>query len=942
MNRIGKECPAVSERAAASESLSLANHGPRGPFRRVIIVLSLLSSAIAIMALTGHATGNLTPARLGTDYVPVYPTTAVFLILAVTILLLRPARPAWAWRFALALAGWTLLGVERPAVAMLSCGESLAQALRQRHLWIGPFDLGWVSPINASFFIILCAALMLLARKKPTRRSLNASAILASIVGGGAVIILIGYLYNAPLLYGGDVAAMAPATAAADLCLSLAIVLSAGVGSAPLRYFYGRSARAQLMRAFLPLTLAAVLVQSALDHLLQDNPQWNQTLPSAVCAIVFTIITGLVVAHIAKIIGTAMDRSDERRKAVQEQLRLSESRYRMLVENLNETVFSTDALGTITYVSPSVRRMFDFDPVELVGHAFMDLVHPEDRQQAADQFRESLQGHAQTVDLRVIGKDGREFHIHAMTQPIYENGQPAGVSGTVVDVTQQKKTQNALVESQNLLRDVFDAIPDLLTVQDGELNVLVSNWHIINPPSHEQRERPCKCYQVYANRDKPCPDCQVVDVITTNKPAQREAIDTRDGRLKDMRAFPIHDAQGKPIMVAEHIRDIEDRRQMELQLVQAQKMEAIGQLAGGIAHDFRNQLTVIKGYSDMILRRQLVNAAGQEAINEIRKAADRSAALCTELLSYSRQQLLRPEVVDLHSCIQEMSKSLGRLLGMEIKLVIETQPGLGLVKIDTQQFQQAIINLTINARDAMPQGGTLAITLAAEHLDATDVRRYNGCKSGDYMVVTLRDSGEGIDGEILDKIFDPFFTTKPVGKGTGLGLSMVYGFVKQSGGYVSVSSQKGRGACFELRFPQTSEEPSGLKAPAGSSDIARGSGTIVLVDDEDAIRQLISGTLRESGYVVLEYATAEQALGTHGCGTQNIDLLITDLMMPGIGGQELACELLKVLPALKIIYMSGYSGTSLLKRGLTASKGHLLIKPFSSQALTNLVRDVLT
>lgn len=316
--------------------------------------------------------------------------------------------------------------------------------------------------------------------------------------------------------------------------------------------------------------------------------------------------------------------------------------------------------------------------------------------------------------------------------------------------------------------------------------------------------------------------------------------------------------QGKLAEYEGLIQDITDYKHLQEQFVQAQRLEAIGLLAGGVAHDFRNQLTVVKGYAEMLLRGEMVRKDGTEFVQQILEASDRSAKISEQLLAFSRQQILRPEVVNLNRLIDELAKSLPRVLGEDIHLSFELAPDLGNVKLDAGQFQQALMNLVLNARDAMPRGGRLTIETGNFEFDEGFVRRHLGSKPGPQVMIVVSDTGAGMNAETLRHIFEPFFTTKGPGQGTGLGLAMVHGFVKQSGGYVTVYSEVDHGTTFRIYLPRVAETAPTLAKAEAPRELPRGSGTLLVVEDEQPIRQVVAKTLRECGYTVLETATRKR------------------------------------------------------------------------------------
>ena len=415
----------------------------------------------------------------------------------------------------------------------------------------------------------------------------------------------------------------------------------------------------------------------------------------------------------------------------------------------------------------------------------------------------------------------------------------------------------------------------------------------------------------------------------------------QDGGLRMLEASAsnlLDDTAVKGIVV--NARDTTERKSLEEQLIRAQRMEAIGTLSGGIAHDFNNILTVILGYTEQ-LRGQLGRTpALQKQVERIDEASRRAAALTRQLLAFSRKQVLQPKVFNLNSLILDLDKMLRRMIGEHIELQTATDARLGAIKADPSQIEQVVMNLVLNARDAMPNGGKVTIETARANLDDGYVRDHMGSSAGPHVMLAVSDSGEGIAPDILPHIFEPFFTTKEVGKGTGLGLSTVYGIVKQSGGHIWVYSEPGRGTTFKVYFPIVAETPEATAEPVRPA-ITTGNETVLLVEDEPALRELIETILRGNGFRVLAAPNPATALTLSRTHKNLLHLLLTDVVMPEMSGPELARQLQQERPHLKVLYMSGYASQFMLHRGTLEPGTQLLEKPFHPQTLLRRVREVL-
>jgi nitrogen-specific signal transduction histidine kinase/CheY-like chemotaxis protein len=405
--------------------------------------------------------------------------------------------------------------------------------------------------------------------------------------------------------------------------------------------------------------------------------------------------------------------------------------------------------------------------------------------------------------------------------------------------------------------------------------------------------------------------------------------------------FPITGDAGQVLCFVAMVRDISERQRLQLQLQQAAKMEGVGRLAGGVAHDFNNLLNVIIGYSDLMLERRNSPEFLEKGAREIRKAADRAASLTRQLLAFSRQQVLEPKVLDLNEIVAEMKDLLLRMLGEDVELVVTQAAGLGRVRADPGQIGQVIMNLAANSRDAMPQGGRFIVETANAVVSEAFAAEHANMPPGDYVLLSVSDTGAGMTPEIRSHIFEPFFTTKEQGKGTGLGLATVYGIVKQSGGYIWVYAEPELGATFKVYLPRVDALPERPQAAAAPATNCRGSETLLVVEDEEGVRVLVRDYLQMNGYTVLEAPHGEEALRIACEHSGEISLMITDVIMPGMNGRELAERMVLLRPSMKVLYMSGYAEAAVYRKGVLDPGAPFLQKPFGPPDLGRKVRDVL-
>ena len=508
---------------------------------------------------------------------------------------------------------------------------------------------------------------------------------------------------------------------------------------------------------------------------------------------------------------------------------------------------------------------------------------------------------------------------------------------------QRKQSEKALRASEEKYRQLFATESDAIAIFDAETRRFMDvNEAAVNLYGYTKEEFLNLVYSDISEDPEQC-EANIQQVIA----GEQSFVPLGHHRKKDGTVFPVEISAGSFIlgnrpMLCGVVRDITERKQLEAELLQAQKMEAIGLLAGGVAHDFRNQLTVIKGYGERLLRRSLVSEEGIRPVEEILKATERSAATAGQLLAFSRRELLHPKVVDLNVLVSDMAKTLPQMIGEDIRLSTAFCCTACRLNVDANQLQQAILNLVVNARHVMPAGGELAVETSRLEADESFCRRHTDTRPGPYVALSVSDTGCGMDAETLGKIFDPFFTTRRLGEGAGLGLSMVYGFVKQSGGTIEVESEPGKGSVFRLYFPRVETAAIPIGNTEVPEDIPRGDETILVVEDEDQVRKMLAVNLRDFGYTVIEAGCAAEAMPLARDYAGQIDVLVTDFVMPGMNGAELARRIGQSRPETAVLYVTGYKSAELSQHGLDGvNPRRMLIKPFSPAELSRRIRETL-
>jgi PAS domain S-box-containing protein len=619
-----------------------------------------------------------------------------------------------------------------------------------------------------------------------------------------------------------------------------------------------------------------------------------------------------------------------------EVLRRSESRYRLLFERSAKAIVIVEpATGRIIMANPMASRMTGLTAEELSGRPLEDLHPPGDWPALAERYRAGLaEGTLAPFECRIHHRGGPEV-LATVSGTRYDlDGQDVEML-EFQDVTETRRVTEALRHAEERLRSVVANAPVILFAIDAHGVFTLSEGRGLTSLGLRPGQVVGRsAYELY--QDHP----QVLANIRRAMEGEEftARVEVGDVSLETWYT-PTRNAEGRPDGVIGVSNDVSQRRRLEDQLRQAQKMEAIGRLAGGVAHDFNNLLAAIMGHGELLLRRLEPTQPQHRHAEAIQKAAARGALLTRQLLAFSRKEVLAPTVLDLHLVVAEMEEMLRRLIGEHIELVIVLGDRPDYVRADRGQLEQVIMNLAVNARDAMVEGGVLRVEVAASDLAG---RIADGAaRSGPFVTVAVSDTGCGMDSATAARIFEPFFTTKEQGKGTGLGLSTVYGIVEQSGGFIEVDSAPGRGTTFTVFLPRLEERARTPGAEAATPASMSGDETVLLVEDEAGVRAVAREALESHGYRVLEARNGVEALEVARGYSGRIDLLVTDIVMPLMGGRELAQHLRAARPAARVLFMSGYTDDVIVRRGVSDLTSAFLQKPFAMSAFARKVRETL-
>jgi PAS domain S-box-containing protein len=608
----------------------------------------------------------------------------------------------------------------------------------------------------------------------------------------------------------------------------------------------------------------------------------------------------------------------------------------------DHAILMLDPEGTILTWNRGAQRMDGYEAEEIVGRHYSCLFTPE--LIAAGKPAQELKQAAAVGKVEVEGwrirKNGSRFWVNGTLAALYdENGQVKGFAKITRDLTAKRRNDELLQSVLNHTLDGIIGIDERGTIsminRAGETlfgrsgsEVVGQNVKVLMPePYHAEHDGYLANYQRTGE----------AKIIGIGREVQ--------GLRKDGSTFPLDLAVTEFQLDNQRyfvgiVRDISDRKKLENQLHQSQKMEAFGQLAGGVSHDFNNLLTVILGYSDMLLAKLPADDPKTRMVGQIHRAGERAASLTRQLLAFSRQQVLETKVLDLNAIVADIEKMLRRLIGEDVQISIVLAPEISAVKVDAGQIEQVIINLAVNARDAMPQGGKLTIETKNADLDEFYAKTHVEARPGRFVMLAISDTGGGMTPEVKARIFEPFFTTKGVGQGTGLGLAVVHGIVKQSGGNVDVYSEAGIGTTFRIYLPGVEQPAAALPGSAPEAP-TQGQETILLVEDEDNVRDLATVVLEGCGYRVFTAPEGLAALQLMATCREAIDLLVTDVVMPQMGGRKLAETLLAEHPELRVLFMSGYTDDAVVRHGVLQANANFLQKPFTPTSLARKVREVL-
>jgi len=639
------------------------------------------------------------------------------------------------------------------------------------------------------------------------------------------------------------------------------------------------------------------------------------------------------------------------RQAAEQALRDSKTRLIAAQRIAKMGDFSWNAATCAITWSEAMFDLLGYETSEAIDYASVNtqIHHPEDREDITKWLKACMaSGRAKhgPKEYRIVRKDGGILHVQAFVAIEYEHGTPVALFGTIQDITERKQAERALRESEHRSRTIIENSRDIIYTLNADGRFLFVSPAMRHLLGYDETAMVGRTARSIIHPDEVAACEQAMRRILTEgiqTPGLEYRIRHANGEWRWFTSTGgvVHDANGNRLHFQGMARDITDRRKLEEQLRQSQKMESVGRLAGGVAHDYNNMLSVILGYTELALAQVPPTEPLHADLKEIFNAANRSADITRQLLAFARRQTITPEVLDLNASVEGLLKMLRRLIGEDIDLAWLPGTDLWPVRMDPSQLNQILANLCVNARDAIADVGKIIIETKRALIDEAFCADHPGFRPGEYVLLAISDDGCGMDKQILTHLFEPFFTTKEIGKGTGLGLAMVYGIVKQNDGFIAVYSEAGKGSTFRIYLPRHAGR-AGEISVAKAEEISQGRGeTVLVVEDEEAILALTRKMLEKLGYQVLTAHDPGDAIGLTGRCEGVIQLLITDVVMPTMNGRELAERLRSICPDLKCLFMSGYTADAIAHRGVLDKGVRFLQKPFSTNDLARRVREAL-
>ncbi len=943
---------------------------------RIPLICCGLTIGLGAIALTGWLSGLRLLASIGYHYIPMAPNTAVaFIALGIVVFALHflSRYRAFRWLSAFLAACITAMGVLTLTRYFQFTVFDIDQAFLNYsgEVLLGKFSVS-MSPLTAGSFILSGVSLFVLTLPSYGKPVRNVASCLATIAASVGCIVTVGYLCRSPILYGGNTTPMALNTACAFVCTGVSLILLAGLECIPASYFTGVSARARLMRGFFPVPILTIIFTGFILDTFIIKGSFSPVVAIGVNTVISGGIIGFIVFLISKKIGGSIDRAEAMRKQTNEKLR-------KITESAFDAIVMIDENGRINYWNSAAEAMFGYTKGEAMGKDVHTLLLPEGY---SESYRNGMKTFKANGTGPILGKrmvlparrkDGAQFYAeHSFATFQSDNGWNA--VSVIRDCTEQRRYEDALkklnetleqrvatrteelLEKNNELIKLTQAIeqsPACVMITDTNGNIEYVNPRFVELTRYSlnevkgQNPRVLKSGKTPPERHK-----DLWDTITSGRTWQGEFINQKkNGAL--YREFasisPLKNSEGKITQYLAFKSDIteirtleEEQQRLKEQLYHAQKLESVGSLAGGIAHDFNNMLMAIMGYTELAEDEIAEDNPARIYLKKVLASSKKATELTQSLLAFSRRQPVSLSPVLLNGIINNIKRLLLKTVRENIHCTFNLSDKDIKVLADSDKMEQVVVNLANNAVDAMPDGGSLTISTEVVVLDGKSANKYGLDKGGAYGVLTISDTGMGMDEETKDRIFEPFFTTKERGKGTGLGLPIVYGIVKQHHGHIAVISEPGNGATFHIYLPATEKESARVDAKTETHAMPPAEPkTILVAEDDEDVRALIIRILEGSGYYVISATNGEDAVKKFEGHKDKIDMLLFDVMMPKKGGKEAYNSIRKLRPDIKILFMSGYSENIITNKEIREEGLAFVQKPVNSDRLLKKIKETL-
>ncbi len=641
------------------------------------------------------------------------------------------------------------------------------------------------------------------------------------------------------------------------------------------------------------------------------------------------------------------------RTAAEEKRRADETKYRVLFDNSPDAIFIADPeTGLVVDVNLAACRLVARNREEIIGLHQSELHPPWKDTLSRDNFRRHIEetqdgGRTHLTENSILRPDGTEVPVEILAQSVVINGKKF-LQGVFRDITDRKKIDEALRTSESFVKNILETVDEGFIVIDRDFRILSANRAYLSQVKTPMGDVISKhCYEVSHRKIKACHEmgegCPVKQTFETGNPQTALHIHydkNNDPIYTEIKSYPLKDATGNTVSAIEIVNNITERKKLEEQLHHSQRMEAIGQLAGGIAHDFNNILTAVTGYGSLMKAKMAKDDPLRSYLDQMLDSAKRAANLTRGLLAFSRKQSISFRTENLNRIIENVEKFLQRIIGEDIELKVNLANKELFILADGGQIEQILVNLATNAKDAMPDGGQLIISTGTAELGDDFIKAHGYGQLGSYALITVTDTGAGIDEKSKERIFEPFYTTKEIGKGTGLGLSIVYGIVKQHSGYITCYSEPGQGTTFRIYLPEVTRATPGREAEA-TLPVTGGTETILVAEDDVTVRSLMKEILKQYGYTVIEAVDGEDAVKRFTEHRSVVKLLILDVIMPKKNGKEVYLAISRNHPGVKVLFASGYTADILSRKGVLENSCDFISKPISSTELLRKVREKL-